>query len=357
MHVDEGIAGGGRAHRSPGGWWRGGRAEALPARLTALGALTVISLLVLGGLGFAIYKSFQDSTYVAGENSIWVVGQIEPAALRYENALWRYTADPQAQAAGELRVASELLLSRMGIVDVHLGQGQLALGGRDAALWAEVERARPLVEAVADAETEAGLRRAAAAAAARVADFAEDVRRFNVRAMLVAVDKAEADRAALRLTVMRFAAASFLLVSLLVAAIWAMIYSYRNLRRSRAESATVRESLDRSYRLSGEGIMSVTREYRIVMANPAATRMFGIADGDPDNAFVHLVIRIGSGRDLETRRRAGEEIFQALCQALAPDQEQNPLALSCEIQEIDPELSWKKNNLAEWIAKRSRESA
>ena len=131
MHVDEGIAGGGRAHRSPGGWWRGGRAEALPARLTALGALTVISLLVLGGLGFAIYKSFQGSTYVAGENSIWVVGQIEPAALRYENALWRYTADPQAQAAGELRVASELLLSRMGIVDVHLGQGQLALGGLD----------------------------------------------------------------------------------------------------------------------------------------------------------------------------------------------------------------------------------
>ena len=82
-----------------------------------------------------------------------------------------------------------------------------------------------------------------------------------------------------------------------------------------------------------------------------------IADGDPDNAFVHLVIRIGSGRNLETRRRAGEEIFQALCQALATDQEKNPLALSCEIQEIDPELSWKKNNLAEWIAKRSRESA
>ena len=84
---------------------------------------------------------------------------------------------------------------------------------------------------------------------------------------------------------------------------------------------------------------------------------YRIADGDPDNAFVHLVIRIGAGRDLETRRRAGDEIFQALCQALAPDQEQNPLALSCEIQEIDPELSWKKNNLAEWIAKRSRESA
>ena len=86
----------------------------------------------------------------------------------------------------------------------------------------------------------------------------------------------------LELTVVRFAVASFLLVTLLIVAVWAMIYSYRNLRRSRAESATVRESLDRSYRLSSEGIMTITRDYRIVMANPAATRMFGIGDGDPD---------------------------------------------------------------------------
>ena len=83
---------------------------------------------------------------------------------------------------------------------------------------------------------------------------------------------------------------------------------------------------------------------------------YRIADCHADNAFIHLVLRIGFGRDLETRKRAGDAIFQALCDGVAEDQAQNPLALSCEIQEIDPELSWKKNNLAEWIEKRARES-
>lgn len=83
---------------------------------------------------------------------------------------------------------------------------------------------------------------------------------------------------------------------------------------------------------------------------------FWIADGHPDNAFIHLVLRIGFGRDLATRKRAGEAIFEALCEGVANDQDRNPLALSCEIQEIDPELSWKKNNLPEWIDKRSQES-
>ena len=82
---------------------------------------------------------------------------------------------------------------------------------------------------------------------------------------------------------------------------------------------------------------------------------YRIADGHPDNAFIHLVIRIGHGRDLETRKRAGDAIFSVLCDALAGDQAEHPLAISCELQEIDPELTWKKNNLPDWIQSRSVE--
>ena len=81
-----------------------------------------------------------------------------------------------------------------------------------------------------------------------------------------------------------------------------------------------------------------------------------IADGHDDNAFIHLVLRIGSGRDLETRKRAGSAIFAALCEATEGDQSRNPLALSFEIQEIHPELTWKNNNIAGWMSRRSRES-
>lgn len=84
----------------------------------------------------------------------------------------------------------------------------------------------------------------------------------------------------------------------------------------------------------------------------APREVFRIADGHPDNAFVHLAIRIGHGRDLETRKRAGDAVFRALCDFFESDQAAHPLALSCEVQEIDPELTWKKNNLPEWIERR-----
>lgn len=83
---------------------------------------------------------------------------------------------------------------------------------------------------------------------------------------------------------------------------------------------------------------------------------YRIADGHSDNAFIHLVLRIGSGRDLETRKRAGTAIFSTLCEATSADQSRHPLALSFEIQEIHPELTWKSNNIEEWMARRSRES-
>ncbi|MFL5311837.1 MAG: 5-carboxymethyl-2-hydroxymuconate Delta-isomerase [Myxococcales bacterium] len=79
---------------------------------------------------------------------------------------------------------------------------------------------------------------------------------------------------------------------------------------------------------------------------------YRIADGHPDNAFVHVVMRIAQGRDLATRRRVGEEVFAALGKYLQGVFERAPLGISLEIQEIDPEVSWKKNNLHEYVQRR-----
>jgi 5-carboxymethyl-2-hydroxymuconate isomerase len=70
-----------------------------------------------------------------------------------------------------------------------------------------------------------------------------------------------------------------------------------------------------------------------------------IADGHTDNAFVAVTARIGHGRDAETRKRAAQMIFEALCGHLAKIFENVPLAISLELQEIDPNTSFKKNNL------------
>jgi 5-carboxymethyl-2-hydroxymuconate isomerase len=86
-----------------------------------------------------------------------------------------------------------------------------------------------------------------------------------------------------------------------------------------------------------------------------ATESYCIADGHPDNAFVHVSVRVGHGRDLATRRRACEQIFNAACDHLAGLFARVPLGLSVEMQELDPELSFKKNNLHEHVTRRQSE--
>jgi 5-carboxymethyl-2-hydroxymuconate isomerase len=83
---------------------------------------------------------------------------------------------------------------------------------------------------------------------------------------------------------------------------------------------------------------------------------YRIADGDPANAFVHVNVRVGHGRDLATRRRACEQIFEAACGQLAACFERIPLGLSVEMQELDPQLSLKKNNLHEYVKRRAAEA-
>jgi len=70
---------------------------------------------------------------------------------------------------------------------------------------------------------------------------------------------------------------------------------------------------------------------------------YAIADELPENAFLDMSFRIGVGRSAAGIKRAGEAIFSAVSARLAPLFETPHFALSLEIREIDPGLSWKKN--------------
>jgi 5-carboxymethyl-2-hydroxymuconate isomerase len=82
---------------------------------------------------------------------------------------------------------------------------------------------------------------------------------------------------------------------------------------------------------------------------------YRIANGDPRAGYIHLTVRIGSGRDVETRRAAGERIFGALCDFTDELYRSRPLALSFELHEIPPDMAWRKNNLHELLKKESAE--
>ena len=79
---------------------------------------------------------------------------------------------------------------------------------------------------------------------------------------------------------------------------------------------------------------------------------YRIADGHPDNSFVHVTLRIGCGRPLDVRENAGEKIFNSLVEYLAPVSAQRPLAISFEIQELAEHTSYKTGNIRDYMASR-----
>jgi 5-carboxymethyl-2-hydroxymuconate isomerase len=74
---------------------------------------------------------------------------------------------------------------------------------------------------------------------------------------------------------------------------------------------------------------------------------YAIADGRPNFGFLDMVLRLGEGRDLATRKKAGEHIFKALSAQLDPVFASNKFALSFDMQINDKETSWKRNNIHE----------
>lgn len=83
-----------------------------------------------------------------------------------------------------------------------------------------------------------------------------------------------------------------------------------------------------------------------------AANHYRIADGHPDNAFIHVLLKVGHGRDAATRRRACEAIFGRLSERLESLYQRLPLGISLEMQEIDPVLTFKRNNLHDYVKRR-----
>ena len=78
---------------------------------------------------------------------------------------------------------------------------------------------------------------------------------------------------------------------------------------------------------------------------------YAIADGSSDAGFVAMLLRLGEGRDLPARQKAGEHIFKALSDFLEPAFAHGKLALSFDMQINDKDMSWKRNNIHQHLAK------
>jgi|SRR5690625_1050552 len=83
---------------------------------------------------------------------------------------------------------------------------------------------------------------------------------------------------------------------------------------------------------------------------------YRIADGKHDYAFVHMLLKVGSGRDLETRKRVCDDLFTVIEGYFAPLQARRLLAITFEMQEIHPTLTYRKNNIHAFLQKQKQDA-
>ena len=78
-----------------------------------------------------------------------------------------------------------------------------------------------------------------------------------------------------------------------------------------------------------------------------------LMNGDPRYAYIHVNFRIGSGRTENQLYQAGEAINRILMDWLEPINAEGKVicALSFEISQIDPILSWKSNPVRSHMAR------
>jgi 5-carboxymethyl-2-hydroxymuconate isomerase len=74
-----------------------------------------------------------------------------------------------------------------------------------------------------------------------------------------------------------------------------------------------------------------------------------IADGDSENTFVHMTLKLGHGRDIKTRKEVGDKLFETLKKHFESIFKNTPLAVSFELIELNSELTYKENNIHKHI--------
>ena len=71
---------------------------------------------------------------------------------------------------------------------------------------------------------------------------------------------------------------------------------------------------------------------------------YRVADGAPDKGFINLSMKVGHGRDAETRLACGQQLFDTMVAHLQPLLDQQPVAVSFEMRELDEHVKFNRKS-------------
>ena len=81
---------------------------------------------------------------------------------------------------------------------------------------------------------------------------------------------------------------------------------------------------------------------------------YRIADGDPAYGFVAVIARVGPGRSPDVLERFLTRVIDTVDETLKPVLGDHPVALSAEVQLIDPTMRINRNHIRTHLARGDR---
>jgi 5-carboxymethyl-2-hydroxymuconate isomerase len=86
-----------------------------------------------------------------------------------------------------------------------------------------------------------------------------------------------------------------------------------------------------------------------VRVRAIAADHYSIADGNPAHGYIDISVRLRAGRPQDVKEHAVSVLFEAARDFIAPVMAGQPIALSLEMRDIDPELSPKTGTIREYL--------
>jgi len=77
---------------------------------------------------------------------------------------------------------------------------------------------------------------------------------------------------------------------------------------------------------------------------------YRVANGKPDNAFIHINFRLGPGRSEDDQQAAFNKLKDTITGHYQTVSESRPLALSFEMSELPEKLRFNMNNLRDYMS-------
>jgi 5-carboxymethyl-2-hydroxymuconate isomerase len=77
----------------------------------------------------------------------------------------------------------------------------------------------------------------------------------------------------------------------------------------------------------------------------SGTDAFAVADRQPENGFIQVIVRIAPGRDVAVRQRVAATLFDAMSRSLEPLLAGRRFGWQLEVQEFDQRFTLSRTNL------------